>query len=35
MNAPIDTLRQGAAALGLALSDTQAEQLLSYRTLML
>lgn len=35
MNAPIDTLRQGAAALGLALSDTQAEQLLSYGTLML
>ncbi|BEP64239.1 16S rRNA (guanine(527)-N(7))-methyltransferase RsmG [Variovorax sp. V213] len=35
MNAPIDTLRQGAAALGLALSGTQAEQLLSYGTLML
>ena len=35
MNAPIDTLRQGAAALGLALSDIQAEQLLSYGTLML
>jgi 16S rRNA (guanine527-N7)-methyltransferase len=35
MNAPIDTLRQGAAALGLALSDAQAEQLLSYGSLML
>ncbi|KQU82762.1 16S rRNA (guanine(527)-N(7))-methyltransferase RsmG [Variovorax sp. Root318D1] len=35
MNPPIDTLRQGAAALGLALSDIQAEQLLSYGTLML
>ena len=35
MSAPIETLREGAAALGLALSDAQAEQLLSYGTLML
>jgi len=35
MSAPIDTLRQGAAALGVAVSDAQAEQLLSYGTLML
>ena len=33
MSAPIDTLRQGAAALGMALSDVQAEQLLAYGTL--
>ncbi|RIX73538.1 16S rRNA (guanine(527)-N(7))-methyltransferase RsmG [Acidovorax cavernicola] len=32
---PLDTLRAGAAALGVALSDTQAEQLLAYGTLML
>lgn len=35
MSAPIETLREGAAALGLALSEAQAEQLLSYGTLML
>lgn len=35
MTAPIDTLRQGAADLGTALSDQQAEQLLAYGTLML
>lgn len=32
---PLDTLRTGAAALGVALSDTQGEQLLAYGTLML
>ncbi|GER13979.1 16S rRNA (guanine(527)-N(7))-methyltransferase RsmG [Variovorax boronicumulans] len=32
---PLDTLRAGAAALGVALSDTQGEQLLAYGTLML
>lgn len=35
MSAPIETLRQGAALLGTALSDMQAEQLLAYGTLML
>lgn len=35
MTAPIDTLRAGAVALGVALSDRQAEQLLAYGTLML
>lgn len=35
MSAPIDTLRAGAAALGVTLSDRQAEQLLAYGTLML
>ena len=35
MTAPIETLRQGAALLGTALSDTQAERLLAYGTLML
>jgi 16S rRNA G527 N7-methylase RsmG len=35
MTAPIDTLRAGAAALGVTLSDRQAEQLLAYGTLML
>jgi 16S rRNA (guanine527-N7)-methyltransferase len=35
MSAPIDTLREGAAALGVALSDRQSEQLLAYGTLML
>jgi 16S rRNA (guanine527-N7)-methyltransferase len=35
MTAPIDTLRAGAASLGVALSDRQAEQLLAYGTLML
>lgn len=35
MSAPIDTLRTGAAALGVALSDRQGEQLLAYGTLML
>ncbi|KIQ28412.1 16S rRNA methyltransferase [Variovorax paradoxus] len=35
MSAPIDTLREGAAALGVALSGRQAEQLLAYGTLML
>jgi 16S rRNA (guanine527-N7)-methyltransferase len=35
MSAPIDTLRQGAADLGVALSDKQGEQLLAYGTLML
>ncbi|PLC04778.1 16S rRNA (guanine(527)-N(7))-methyltransferase RsmG [Variovorax sp. RO1] len=32
---PLDTLRAGAAALGVALSDAQGEQLLAYGTLML
>lgn len=32
---PLDTLCAGAAALGVALSDTQGEQLLAYGTLML
>ncbi|WP_200937543.1 16S rRNA (guanine(527)-N(7))-methyltransferase RsmG [Variovorax sp. Root473] len=35
MATPLDTLRTGAAALGVALSDTQGEQLLAYGTLML
>ena len=35
MSAPIDTLRAGAAALGVTLSDRQAEQLLAYGSLML
>lgn len=35
MTAPLDTLRAGAAAMGVALSDTQGEQLLAYGTLML
>ncbi|WP_295981900.1 16S rRNA (guanine(527)-N(7))-methyltransferase RsmG [uncultured Variovorax sp.] len=35
MTAPIDTLRTGAAAMGVPLSDIQAEQLLAYGTLML
>ncbi|SCX70617.1 16S rRNA (guanine(527)-N(7))-methyltransferase RsmG [Variovorax sp. EL159] len=35
MTTPIDTLRAGAVALGVALSDRQAEQLLAYGTLML
>lgn len=35
MTAPIDTLRAGAAAMGVALSDSQAERLLAYSTLML
>jgi 16S rRNA (guanine527-N7)-methyltransferase len=35
MTAPIDTLRAGAAAMGVALSDLQGEQLLAYGTLML
>ena len=35
MTAPIDTLRAGAAAMGIALSDSQGEQLLAYGTLML
>jgi len=35
MTAPIDTLRSGAAAMGVTLSDTQAERLLAYGTLML
>ncbi|MBN8755294.1 MULTISPECIES: 16S rRNA (guanine(527)-N(7))-methyltransferase RsmG [Variovorax] len=35
MTAPIDTLRAGAAAMGVALSDQQGEQLLAYGTLML
>lgn len=35
MTAPIDTLRAGAAAMGIALSDRQGEQLLAYGTLML
>ncbi|WP_198084616.1 16S rRNA (guanine(527)-N(7))-methyltransferase RsmG [Variovorax sp. E3] len=35
MTAPIDTLRAGAAAMGVALSDAQGEQLLAYGTLML
>ena len=35
MSAPIDTLREGAAALGVTLSDRQSEQLLAYGTLML
>ncbi|MFM9923818.1 16S rRNA (guanine(527)-N(7))-methyltransferase RsmG [Variovorax sp. H27-G14] len=35
MTAPIDTLRAGAAAMGVALSEHQGEQLLAYGTLML
>jgi len=35
MTAPIDTLREGATALGVSLSDRQCEQLLAYGTLML
>jgi 16S rRNA (guanine527-N7)-methyltransferase len=35
MSTPIDTLREGAAALGVELSDRQGEQLLAYGTLML
>jgi 16S rRNA (guanine527-N7)-methyltransferase len=35
MTAPIDTLRTGAAAMGVALSERQGEQLLAYGTLML
>jgi 16S rRNA (guanine527-N7)-methyltransferase len=35
MTAPLHTLRAGAAAMGVALSDTQGEQLLAYGTLML
>jgi 16S rRNA (guanine527-N7)-methyltransferase len=35
MTAPIDTLRAGAAAMGVSLSDAQGEQLLAYGTLML
>ncbi|KQX18941.1 16S rRNA (guanine(527)-N(7))-methyltransferase RsmG [Variovorax sp. Root434] len=35
MTAPIDTLRAGAAAMGVALSDSQGERLLAYGTLML
>ncbi|MET3392910.1 16S rRNA (guanine(527)-N(7))-methyltransferase RsmG [Variovorax atrisoli] len=35
MTAPIDTLRAGAATMGVALSDAQGEQLLAYGTLML
>ncbi|NVM89419.1 16S rRNA (guanine527-N7)-methyltransferase [Variovorax sp. SG517] len=35
MTAPIDTLRSGAAAMGVTLSDVQAERLLAYGTLML
>jgi 16S rRNA (guanine527-N7)-methyltransferase len=35
MSAPIDTLREGAAALGTTLSQAQAEQLLAYGSLML
>ncbi|MDQ0074316.1 16S rRNA (guanine527-N7)-methyltransferase [Variovorax boronicumulans] len=35
MSAPIDTLRAGAVALGVTLSDRQGEQLLAYGTLML
>jgi 16S rRNA (guanine527-N7)-methyltransferase len=35
MSAPIDTLREGAAALSVTLSDRQSEQLLAYGTLML
>ncbi|MET3378802.1 16S rRNA (guanine(527)-N(7))-methyltransferase RsmG [Variovorax paradoxus] len=35
MTAPIDTLRAGAAAMGVALSNLQGEQLLAYGTLML
>ncbi|MGJ7566896.1 16S rRNA (guanine(527)-N(7))-methyltransferase RsmG [Variovorax sp. GB1R11] len=35
MTAPIDTLRAGAAAMGVALSDGQGEQLLAFGTLML
>jgi len=35
MIAPIDTLRAGASALGVALSNRQADQLLAYGTLML
>ena len=35
MTAPIDTLRAGAADMGVALSDSQAERLLAYGTLML
>lgn len=35
MTAPIDTLRSGAAAMGVTLSDAQAERLLAFGTLML
>ena len=35
MSAPIDTLRAGAVALGVTLSERQSEQLLAYGTLML
>lgn len=35
MTAPIDTLRTGAAAMGVTLSDQQGEQLLAYGSLML
>jgi 16S rRNA (guanine527-N7)-methyltransferase len=35
MTAPLDTLRKGAAAMGVALSDPQGEQLLAYGMLML
>ena len=35
MTAPIDTLRAGAATLGVTLSDRQSEQLLAYGSLML
>jgi 16S rRNA (guanine527-N7)-methyltransferase len=35
MTAPLDTLRTGAAAMGVALSDRQGEQLLAYGMLML
>ena len=35
MTAPIDTLRAGAATMGVELSDAQGEQLLAYGTLML
>ncbi len=35
MTAPIDTLRAGAAAMGVDLSEQQGEQLLAYGTLML
>jgi len=35
MSAPIDTLRQGAAELGVSLTERQGEQLLAYGTLML
>ena len=35
MTAPIDTLRKGAAAMGVTLSERQGEQLLAYGSLML